>query len=200
MSFNLKLYDDEIGTIVLLHGYGANAENLRFLANEWQHYFKQWNYLGIDGPTALTIGGYSWFDLGGENWLNDIQTSAQYITSQLQDYRKKLIFAGFSQGAFLSAHLGAYSDLNIDGCICFSGGLIPTQKPARQTPLYFIHGSEDEIILPEWFEQTLEFGNERDLPITGTMIQGMDHDINEEALAQATIKLNEWIKNDALIQ
>ena len=194
------MQENEVGTIVLLHGYGADAENLRFLADEWKQYFKDWNYISIDGPTAIAYGGYSWFDLGGENWLKDIIQSAEYITDQFKDYKKKLIFAGFSQGAFLSAHLGAYSNLNICGCICFSGGLIPMQKPAHKTPLYFIHGTADQVILPEWFEQTLQFGNDRNLPITGTLIDEMDHEINETALARATMQLQKWIKSDNLIQ
>lgn len=200
MSFNITMQEDETGTIVLLHGYGADAENMRFLANEWKQYFKDWNYVGIDGPTPLSHGGFSWFDLASENWLNDIAKSGNYIASQFEHYKKKLIIAGFSQGAFLAAYLGAYSNLDIDGCICFSGGLIPMPQPARNTPLYFIHGTNDEIILPEWFERTLEFGNEKNLPITGTLIDKMDHDINEEALARGTIQLNKWIKNETLMQ
>lgn len=199
MSFHIKQQENEEGTIVLLHGYGADAENLQFLVNEWRPHFKTWNFIGLDGPMKLPTG-YAWFDLSDEKWMQGIIIAAQELEQHFKNYKKPLVFAGFSQGAFLAAQLGTYSNLNIKGSICFSGGLIPLNKPAKNTPLYFVHGSSDDIILPSWFEETMRFGKEKQLNIEGIMIDQMAHDINQTALAHATIFLSKLINKKIAMQ
>jgi phospholipase/carboxylesterase len=198
MNFNTQ--NEEEGTIVLLHGYGANGANLSPLASEWKQYFKNWNFYAPDGLIKLTLG-HAWFHLDNDNWADGIKKAADHLHNEFANYKKKLIFVGFSQGGFLAAHLGIYSKLqNIKGCICFSAGLIPMAQMEKETPIYFVHGSEDNIILPQWFEKTIEYANEKNLNITGNMIDNMEHEINDKALAHATVQLNVWIKNEHLIQ
>lgn len=190
---------NEEGTIVLLHGYGANGQNLKPLEDEWKAYFKNWNFIAPDGFIKLELG-HAWFELENNNWGQGIQEAADKLCNQFLNYKKELIFVGFSQGAFLAGHLGIYSTLNIKGCICFSGGLIPMPRTEKQTPVYFIHGKKDSIILPQWFEKSMQYGNEKNLDIKGDIIDNMGHEINDKALALGTMKLNEWIKNGKLIQ
>lgn len=196
MTFHIKSGLEEIGTIVILHGYGADAEDLKFMAQEWQKFFSKWNFVGIDGRIKLE-SGFAWFNPTSKDWAADIADSAAYIEKQFSDYKKKLIFVGFSQGAFMCAHLGLFSRLKIDGCICFSGGIIPINQRANDTPIYLIHGSADEVILPEWFEQGLMYADSNNLPISGIMIEKMAHEINEHAFGLATMKLKEMINSEA---
>jgi len=183
---------DEIGTIVLLHGYGADSEDMNFLAKHWEKMTPNWKIISINGPIALNPG-YAWFDLYSSNWLDDIEKSALYVEEMFSSYDKKLIFAGFSQGAFLSSYMGLYSKLQIDGCICFSGGIIPINKVPKQTPMFLIHGDSDEVIQKDWYMQSMSFAKENSLPIDGNLIRNMEHEINEEAFLSATESLKKLL-------
>ena len=76
MGFEIKNCENEEGTIILLHGYAANGENLRPLAHEWQQYFKNWNFIALDGFIKLELG-YAWFELDNNNWIQGIEQSAK---------------------------------------------------------------------------------------------------------------------------
>lgn len=196
MSFTIKAEGQEEGQIVLLHGYGADAENMRFLANEWQPYFKNWAFTSLDAPIPLQPEGFAWFDLQSVGVIQEVKLGANQVRKQLEGYNKKLIVAGFSQGAFIANQLAI--DMEIIGCISFSGAILPAQ-PRYSSPILLIHGTEDKIIEPCWFEQSMLIAKDNGLDVEGTLIEGMKHEINDEALAIATLKLSKWIYEISII-
>lgn len=197
---------ESCGSIVLLHGFGANSEDLKDLAEAWINVLPEWDYLGIDAPIPLMDGGFSWFDLYSENWQNDILNSSKWLELRLENLQKPLIFVGFSQGAFISAHMALYSNLDVRGAICFSGGILPQPLEAKTANIFLIHGTDDSIILPDWFHKSLEFGqtlhshtcNSCGNTVDGILITGMQHEINAEAFDQATQKLLQMTSNNEL--
>jgi len=50
-------------TIVLLHGYGSNKEDLFGL----QPYFKGYNLVCFQAPDAIGMGGYAWYPIDWNN-------------------------------------------------------------------------------------------------------------------------------------
>jgi len=190
---NLEQNDTEIGTIVLLHGYGADAEDMEFLKTEWKKFAPNWKITALNGPIELNPG-YAWFDLTSKTWVEEMIETAKNLEEKFANYKKKLIFAGFSQGAFLAAYLALFSDLNVCGCISFSGGILPiANKEPKKTPILLVHGTEDGIILPDWYYDSLEYGKEYDLPVNGSLIAQMEHEINSEAFEHASFYLKSLI-------
>lgn len=199
MSFKIKTQENETGTIIMLHGYGANAKDLEFLAKEWKQYFKTWNFVGIDGPLQLP-NGHAWFELGTKKLVNDLISAHAFVEELFKEYKKPIIFVGFSQGAFLASSLAIYANLNIIGAISFCGGLIPLNWPTRNRALYIINGTEDQIMDSNWLEEGIQYGKKHNLNISGIMIEGMKHEINNIALAQATIQISKMIDQSIIIQ
>jgi len=192
MGFNLKQTDNEKGTVVLLHGYGADGNDLKFLAEKWAPLFEDWNFIGPDGHTKMEVG-YSWFDLEGYKWEKGIIRATDKLEEHFKNYKKPLIFVGFSQGGFLASQLAAYSNLNTLGSIALSAGLIPLHQTPNKTKLYFIHGKEDDIIDIQWFKEIVELTHEGEFDIEEKLIDGLDHSINKEVVEVATSYLNQLI-------
>ena len=136
-------------TIVLLHGYGSNA-------NDWSRFEPRWQFPGdpkriypqapLRGPIS---GGRGWWWLqlsryvpsGGT--LPDLSTSApggirvaaRLVCDALKDVRRPLILGGFSQGAMVSAEVAFQrTDQDLDALILLSGTPVNEQLFVRERP------------------------------------------------------------------
>ena len=194
MEFHLKSDKFSENLVVFLHGYGADASNLEFLAKSWQAIFPYCDFMGIDAPIALEDGGFSWFDLESADWKGGVLRASNFVEEKLKDNSKKVFFAGFSQGAFLTSHLTLYSKLKVEGGIGFSGGIIPQQLAVKKSNLCLIHGDSDEVILPDWHSKSIEFASENGIDLSHKLIKGLGHQIGNEAFDFATKQLIEWFK------
>ena len=188
---DFKKHENEIGTIVLLHGWGSDNQDMEFLANEWSQLYKNWNIVAFNGPINLHPG-FGWFDLASPNFAESLVKARIFLEQKMENYDKQVIFIGFSQGGFVATHMALYSNLNVIGCIAFSAGIIPCLEIGKKTPIYLIHGSKDDVILPDWYNQSIIFAQEHDLQVDGIMISNMRHEINELALSYATNELNKF--------
>jgi phospholipase/carboxylesterase len=131
MRFSLSHQKNNSPTLIcLLHGYGANKEDLQGLV-PYLDPMNTYDWLFLDAPFALpgpfTLNGRAWF---GVNSLMSVIQSGQSLTdyepeeltSLLEnlsgwfdnflshpDFRyKKIILGGFSQGAIVTSHLLPY--------------------------------------------------------------------------------------------
>lgn len=185
--------EDAQGTVIFLHGYGSNAQDLFPIGQAWHETAPYWNYMGPNG--VIPVGyGYSWFSLEGPNWQNGIFEAGEWVKQYCERLVSPFIFCGFSQGAFLAAHLALFTNLNSIGAICFSGGIVPQNMPIKKSSIHLIHGSNDNVILPNWYEKSMDYARQEKIEITGEMIEGMGHEINDEALASGIEKYSQFIK------
>jgi len=74
---------------------------------------------------------------------------------------KRIVLAGFSQGAAVALHVGLRYPVHLGGIIALSGYLpLPSRlaeelSPAnRATPVFMCHGREDVVVLPTFGEQS----------------------------------------------
>jgi phospholipase/carboxylesterase len=198
MSFRINSGHTSSSLVVFLHGYGSDAEDLKFLALHWKIIFPYLDFLGLDAPNKLQGGGYAWFDLMNDEWQTDILKAANYVETILNKETKPIILVGFSLGGFLATHMALYSSINIKACISFSGGILPqSTMEAKPRHLILIHGEKDEIILPNWHEPSCTFAKSLGASVISKMLPDLSHTIDQNALDFATEELAKILKSSS---
>jgi len=121
------------GTLVILHGYGADEYDLMGLA---PYFDPNLHILSIRGPGTVMYGGASWFDIDmnadGSLRFNIEQAleSADGVIQLVKDLQEqgiipdhKIILAGFSQGATISQLITLKQPELIKALLVMSGRL-----------------------------------------------------------------------------
>lgn len=140
------------GLIVLLHGWGANAEDLASLPQFIN--LPNWQFLCANAPFPHphVPGGRAWYDLESSDykgleesrkklreWLISLESSTGIPLS-------RTILAGFSQGGAMTLDVGL--SLPLAGLISLSGYLHAQPQPEtkRLPPILIVHGRQDNIV------------------------------------------------------
>lgn len=163
--------DPNKGTIVLLHGFGADAFDLFPLSGV----YKGPTWIFPQGPLQIQFApgytGRAWFPVNIELLthaireqrfdeiaqafppeLNSAQATIENLLNELNIPRSKLILGGFSQGAVLAIETVLKSIERCGGLLIFSGTLInelswKTLAPLHaKTPFFQSHGSNDPLL------------------------------------------------------
>lgn len=153
-------------TLVLLHGYGSNAEDwLQFVgkvqvSNTGRLVFPQaplrgpvaggrgWWWLNIEGhvPEGERLPDFSTANPGG------IKVASRLVRNFLEEVDGPIILGGFSQGAMLSAEIAFQSDQDLAGLVMLAGTTVNEAAwverfPARRRmPIFIAHGRTDRVL------------------------------------------------------
>jgi phospholipase/carboxylesterase len=147
--------------VVLLHGYGANGDDLIALGDAWQPRLPGAVFVAPNAPQSIPgmYGGLQWFPLTmrdpGEYWRG--VASAQpdldrFLDGELARYRLgpgRLVLVGFSQGTMLALHAGLRRTQAPAAIVGYSGLLAGPEHLAEITarpPVLLIHGEADDLI------------------------------------------------------
>jgi phospholipase/carboxylesterase len=146
-----------LGTIVLLHGWGANNEDLGDLVPYFN--LPEYQFLFPNGifDHEFSDTGKMWYTFTGAGELTD-RSLAQLATSRavLTDWIQSLPdstgipldrtwIAGFSQGGAMTLEIGL--DLPVAGLMVLSGYLHPRVEPPQATPpVLIVHGTQDDVV------------------------------------------------------
>jgi phospholipase/carboxylesterase len=156
--------------VVLLHGYGADGNDLIALAEQWQHLLPDAAFVSPHAPErcAQSPRGRQWFALTmrdlEERWVGvekarpvlDAFLDAECARHGLDEGKVALV--GFSQGTMLALHVGLRRARTLGAILGYSGALVgpehlapelaraPSRKPP---PILLVHGSEDDLIPPD---------------------------------------------------
>jgi phospholipase/carboxylesterase len=147
--------------VVLLHGYGANGEDLIALADGWQHWLPQAVFVAPNAPESIPgmPGALQWFPLTfrdpGERWRGVVAVRPlldRFLDGELARYRlgpERLVLAGFSQGTMLALHAGPRRTVGPAAIVGYSGLLAGPEHLGDITvrpPVILIHGEADDLI------------------------------------------------------
>ena len=197
--------------VILLHGYGANGENLIELANEFQPIIQDAYFIA---PNAIEPweGGfpnsYQWFSLyaGVERKALDVlapkiknanQILLKFIENQLQRFNlsyENLILIGFSQGSMMAIYQGLIMPKKIAGIISFSGKVVEPlsvgDKIISKPNICLIHGTHDAVLPFANFDEAQKILKQHQVPFEAHAIANLDHtiDIRAVRIAQNFIK------------
>ena len=147
--------------VVLLHGYGANGDDLIALSDDWRRWLPYTAFVAPNAPQAIpgAYGGLQWFPLTlrdpGEYWRGVTAAQPaldQFLDAELARYRlpaHRLVLAGFSQGTMMALHVGLRRAAAAAGIVGFSGLLAGPEHLAEikvRPPILLIHGEADDLI------------------------------------------------------
>ena len=152
--------------VVLLHGFGADASDLFPLA-DYVDPENNWTFYVPDAPLEVPIGphmtGRGWFPIS----LRDLDAGVDFtqvrppgLDSSAHDISdlifhldsKKLILAGFSQGAMIATEIAMTQPGDVHGLVLLSGTMLDepgwTKKASSLKGLRVLqsHGQRDQVI------------------------------------------------------
>ena len=145
------------GLIVILHGWGANAEDVASIVPFLQLPGYHFVLPNAPFPHPHSPVGRAWYELSRDNMYEGLPQSRELLIDLLQSLEqstgvplKKTILSGFSQGGAMTLDVGL--KLPFAGLISMSGYLhsdiqnleIPASNFLR--PVLIMHGKQDEVV------------------------------------------------------
>ncbi len=158
--------EDDTQSVVLLHGFGADASDLFSLA-DFLDPEEKWNFVFPEAPLEVPLGpmmsGRGWFPIsvremeGGIDFSQarppHMEASCELVFDMLFHINaKKCILGGFSQGAMISTEVALNNPEDIAGLILLSGTLLDEKNWTKKAPLLkgkpFVqsHGMQDGVL------------------------------------------------------
>jgi phospholipase/carboxylesterase len=148
--------------VILLHGYGADGNDLIGLAPYWARLLPDAAFVSPHAPEPCGMQpmGRQWFAInsfGAEERLRGAERAApaldQFIDAELQRYRlddSRLALVGFSQGTMMALHVGLRRTRPVAGVLGYSGALVaPERLPSEvraRPPVLLVHGDMDDLL------------------------------------------------------
>jgi len=148
--------------LVLLHGLGSHEEDLFSLEGAFD---PDWLVISVRAPITLRPGSYAWFptrftDRGPVADTEQAEASRRKLVEFLdwatQEYNvdpKRVVLAGFSQGAIISASVALTEPEKVKAAVLMSGRILPEVLPLvassdrrNKTSFLIIHGTDDEVL------------------------------------------------------
>jgi phospholipase/carboxylesterase len=179
--------------VVLVHGYGADGQDLIGLARHWQGLLPNVAFAAPNAPMRIPGGpGYQWFPISRID-PHEMQKGVEAAGPALDEYLdaelarlglppERLALAGFSQGTMLSLHLGLRRKVRPAAIVGFSGLLAGPPPDGDIPPILLTHGDSDTVIPPQaMFLAAAQLG------LAGAAVQwhlaaGMGHGIDPEGM------------------
>ena len=153
--------------LLLLHGYGSNADDLFSFADELP---KNYFVVSAQAPYDMQYGSYAWYAINfdaDENKFSDLPQArlsrdliAKFIDELLGKYAidtNNVTLIGFSQGTILSYAVALSYPEKVQKVVALSGYLnldIVKEDYLKNSlsnlKMFISHGTQDQVIPVEW--------------------------------------------------
>jgi phospholipase/carboxylesterase len=197
--------------VILLHGLGADGNDLIGLAPYWAPLLPEAEFLAPDAPFPCDMApfGRQWFSLqdrSSVSILAGVRAAAPILDAFIDDAlearnleESRLALVGFSQGTMMSLYVGLRRAKALAGIVGFSGALIGSetlpQDIRSRPPVLLIHGDSDEIVPFQALalaEQGLKAAGVR---VESLICPGLGHGIDEAGLKRGGAFLRQIFAN-----
>jgi len=189
--------------VVLLHGYGADGNDLIELGRVWQQMLPQAAFVSPHAPEPCSQApvGRQWFALTfrdpNERWVGVNKAAPvleRFIDAELARHNlpaTALALVGFSQGTMMALHVGLRRSAPPAGIVGYSGLLVlppdgNIEKVAAaiksRPPVLLVHGDQDELIPPQALFQSAQGLAALGVSAEWHLSAGIGHGIDPEGL------------------
>ncbi|MFN3459467.1 MAG: alpha/beta hydrolase [Oceanibaculum sp.] len=186
------------GLVILLHGLGADGNDLIGLAPHWARLLPHVTFVSPNAPFPCDMApyGYQWFSLQDRTparvvagvraaWpILDAFIDAQLAAHKLTEDRLALV--GFSQGCMMSLFTAPRRKRAVAGVVGYSGRLIDDGtlegEIASRPPMLLVHGTEDAIVPYESLALSQQGLESLEVPVETLSCPGLGHGIDPAGL------------------
>jgi phospholipase/carboxylesterase len=211
MTFPMQLDGPRLGpatraapdcAVVLLHGLGADGQDLIGLAPYLREALPTAQFVAPDAPFPCDMAPYGrqWFSLqdrSPERMLAGVRAAAPvldaFLDEVLEEYglpASRLALVGFSQGTMMSLHVAPRRTAQLAGVVGFSGALVGGEALAAEIetrpPTLLVHGDADGIVPVEASDAAAVGLDGLGVPVRLVVRPGLGHSIDQQGLAEAT--------------
>jgi phospholipase/carboxylesterase len=188
--------------VVLLHGYGADGNDLIGLGGYWQEALPEALFVAPNAPEPCADNpfGFQWFPLDLNRTISRVTGASgarEVIVNFLIDLwaqtglsARDTFLVGFSQGAMMALHAGLSLDDALLGIVSFSGALIPPDGfeagLAARPPVCLVHGDLDQVVAPRLSQEAAATLEGRGYDVRYHSSPGTAHGISPDGLDFAT--------------
>jgi phospholipase/carboxylesterase len=184
--------------IVLVHGYGADGNDLISLGQQWQGLLPDAAFVSPNAPSRVpgAPSGFQWFPISRidpHEMQKGVETAAPVLDAFLDGELARLglgpeslALVGFSQGTMLSLHVGLRRAIPPAAIIGFSGmlaGRIPDR--AAYPPVFLAHGDMDQVIPAQALFLAVGALQQAGVLAQWHLARGVGHGIDPQGLALA---------------
>lgn len=196
--------------VVLLHGYGADGNDLIGLAPVLAPLMPDVIFHAPNAPYPCEGNpfGYQWFGISRMDQaiaLAGVRSAAPFVDAFLDDTmaqygldESKTALVGFSQGTMMALHIGLRRKKQLAGIVGFSGMLAGTDvlagEIATRPPVLLAHGDSDEMLPAVLSQKAGQVLQENGVKVAVHIAEGVGHGIDESGLSHAARFLLEALK------
>jgi phospholipase/carboxylesterase len=183
--------------VVLLHGLGADGNDLIGLAPHWAQLVPDAEFVSPDAPFPCDMGfGRQWFSFQTrtpENVLAGVRAAAPILHAFLDEALKsrglddgKMALVGFSQGTMMALFVGLRRPKAAAAIVGFSGRLLaPELLPGEigsRPPVLLVHGDSDPVVPFDSLALAVTGLKAAGVAVEQLVRPGLGHGIDEEGL------------------
>ncbi|MCW5724034.1 MAG: dienelactone hydrolase family protein [Maricaulaceae bacterium] len=148
--------------VVLLHGYGANGEDLIGLAGHWARDLPDVQFVAPNAPDPVPghPSGYQWFPIARldpalmESGARSAAPAVdRFLDQEMARYSlapADIALVGFSQGTMMALHAGLRRSPGLAGILGYSGALAAKEalkgEIKSKPPVLMVHGDRDDVL------------------------------------------------------
>jgi len=186
--------------VVLLHGWGADGDDLIGLAPYWGELLPGAAFVSPHAPFPCEMGfGRQWFsiaDRSPEAILAGVRLAAPLIDAFIDEQLgahgltpDDLALVGFSQGTMMALHVAPRRAAPVAALVGYSGRLIGAgvlqDEAVSRPPICLIHGERDEMIPASSMASAAEALTSAGFQVESHLRPGLGHGIDPEGIALA---------------
>ena len=184
--------------VVLLHGYGADGNDLIGLAPHWAQLLPAAEFLSPHAPFPCEMGpfGRQWFsfaDRTPETILAGTRAAAAILDAFLDEAlaarglgERDLALAGFSQGTMMALHVALRRPEAVAGVLGYSGALVGAEELGAEIrsrpPVLLVHGDADPVVPYAELKRAETALKAAGVPVTTETRPRLPHSIDDAGL------------------
>ncbi len=185
--------------VVLLHGYGANGQDLIGLGQQWRGILPNTAFVSPDAPEPCAMnpfGGFQWFDLTfrdpTEYWRGVVKAAPvlnEFLDQQLTHYgldESAMALVGFSQGTMMALHVGLRRKKQMAAIVGYSGKLAGPENLkadiSAKPPVLLVHGNADDVVPVASLDEARQTLDAVGVTTTSHVAPGLGHGIDMKGL------------------